>query len=195
MTASAQRSGPRMGRRLSRGRALLLVAIGLALGLLLASFVVTIGRDPGVLRPVTVDRPAPPLAGRTVEGGRFDLASLSGKLAVVNFWATWCSECRREHPAFVRIAERYRGQPVALVGVVFQDDPEAVRQYMRTMGGEWPNVEDPTSRIAIDYGVYGVPETFLIDGGGVIRAKIIGRIDERTLRAWIDTALAGMARG
>lgn len=195
MARSGSTLWPRAARRLSPRRAALLLAFAVATGLLLASFGVNIGRDPSVLRSVLVDRPAPPLAGRTVEGGPFDLATVAGKISVVNFWATWCVECRREHPDFVRVAERYRDEPVALVGVIFQDDPEAVRDYMQKMGGDWPNVEDPEGRVAIDWGVYGVPETFLVDAGGIIRAKVIGRIDERTLRAWIDDALALMPRG
>lgn len=154
-----------------------------------------IGRDPSLLRSALIDRPAPALIGRTLEADAFDLSTLSGKVTIVNFWASWCVECRREHPDFVRVAARYRNQPVALVGVIFQDDPEAARAYMREMGGDWPNVVDPEGRIAIDFGVYGVPETFLVDAGGVIRAKAIGRIDEQMLRAWIDGALAAMPGG
>lgn len=179
----------RFGGRLSARRGLLLVSLATGAGLLLAALSVGIGRDPSVLRSALIDRPAPALAGPTLDGSRFDLAGLSGKVTVVNFWASWCVECRREHPDFVRVAERYRDAPVALVGVIFQDDPGRARAYMREMGGDWPNVIDPDGRIAIDYGVYGVPETFLIDSNGIVRAKAVGRIDERTLRAWIDAAL------
>lgn len=172
-----------------RRAAILLVASGAA-GLLLASLVVGIGRDPSLLRSALIDRSAPAIAGPTIAGDNFDLADVRGNVTIVNFWASWCVECRREHPDFVRVAERYRDQPVALVGVIFQDDPAAARAYMTEMGGDWPNALDPEGRIAIDYGVYGVPETFLIDASGVIRAKVVGRIDELTLRAWIDGELA-----
>ena len=171
-------------------RAAVLLTVSAVAGLVLASLVVGIGRDPSLLRSALIDRPAPPLTGGTLTGEPFDLANLSGKVAIVNFWASWCVECRREHPAFVRVAERYQREPVALVGVIFQDDPAAARAYMQEMGGDWPNVLDPDGRIAIDYGVYGVPETFLIDASGVIRAKVVGRIDEQQLRSWIDGALA-----
>ena len=170
-------------------RAAVLVTISAVTGLLLSSLVVGIGRDPSLLRSALIDRPAPALSGKTLAGEPFDLADLGSKVTIVNFWASWCVECRREHPDFVRVAERYRGEPVAMVGVIFQDDPGAARAYMHEMGGDWPNVLDPDGRIAIDYGVYGVPETFLIDATGVIRAKAVGRIDEQTLRSWIDGAL------
>ncbi len=173
----------------ARRVAVLLAAVG-AIGLLMASLVVEIGRDP-CLPSALIDRTAPPLAGSTLAGEPFDLADLSGRVRIVNFWASWCIECRREHPDFVRIADRYRGDPVAIVGVIYQDDPDAARAYMREMGGDWPNILDPGGRVAIDYGVAGVPETFLMDAGGVVRAKVIGRIDEGTLRGWIDAALAG----
>lgn len=170
-------------------RALLVVALATGAGVLLAALSVGIGRDPSLLRSALIDRPAPALAGPTLDGRPFDLAGLSGKVTIVNFWASWCVECRREHPDFVRVAERYRNAPVALVGVIFQDDPAHARAYLKQMGGDWPNVVDPDGRIAIDYGVYGVPETFLIDPSGVVRAKSVGRIDEQTLRTWIDGAL------
>lgn len=186
---------PRPAHRLSRRRGGLLLAIAAGVGLLLGSLVVGIRRDPSVLRSVLIDRPAPGLTGRTLEAGEFDLGALSGRVTIINFWASWCVECRREHPDFVRVAARYRGEPVALVGVIFQDDPASARAYMREMGGDWPNVVDPAGRIAIDYGVYGVPETFLVDPGGVVRAKVVGRINEATLRAWIDGALASMPGG
>jgi cytochrome c biogenesis protein CcmG/thiol:disulfide interchange protein DsbE len=180
----------------SRGRAALPslitrrggVAIGLvgAIGLLMTSFTIGIGRDPRIIDSPLIGRQAPSLAGATLDGPRFDLASLRGKVAIVNFWASWCLQCRREHPDFVLAAERYRGSPVAFIGVVFQDTPEAATTYMRRMGGDWPNVIDPSSRTAIDWGVYGVPETFLVDGSGVIRDKLIGPVDFARLTSWID---------
>lgn len=189
MTAEGA-TGSRARTGIPHRRALILLFASSAAGLLLASLVVGIGRDPSLLRSALIDHPAPAIAGPTLAGDTFDFADVGGKVTVVNFWASWCAECRREHPDFVRVAERYRAEPVALVGVIFQDDPAAARAYMKEMGGDWPNVVDPEGRIAINYGVYGVPETFLIDTSGVIRAKVVGRIDERTLRAWIDGELA-----
>lgn len=168
----------------------MLLAVSGAAGLLLASLFIGIGRDPSLLRSALIGRSAPALSGPTLTGEPFALADLAGKVTIVNFWASWCLECRREHPDLVRVAEGYRGDPVALVGVIFQDDPAAARAYMETMGGDWPNVLDPDGRLAIDYGVYGVPETFLVDGAGVVRAKVVGPIDELTLRSWIDRELA-----
>lgn len=192
MAPEGSRPGLRFSGGISARRAVLLLAFAGGSGLLLASFVIGIGGDPSVLRSVLIDRPAPAMTGRTLDGGEFDLGASAGKVRIVNFWASWCVVCRREHPDFVRVAERYRDQPVALVGVIFQDDPADARAYMREMGGDWPQIVDPDGRIAIDYGVYGVPETFLVDAAGIIRAKVVGRIDESTLRTWIDDALAAM---
>lgn len=189
MTVERAKKALRAPTGIPARRAAVLLTISAVAGLLLASLVVGIGRDPGLLRSALVDRPAPTLSGKTLAGEPFDLAGFGGKVTIVNFWASWCVECRREHPDFVRVAERYRGDPVAMVGVIFQDDPADARAYMDEMGGDWPNVIDPEGRIAIDYGVYGVPETFLVDPGGIIRSKVVGRIDERTLRAWIEGAL------
>lgn len=195
MTVERAKTTLRILTGIAARRAALLLTVSAGAGLLLASLVVGIGRDPSLLRSALIGRPAPALTGYTLAGEAFDLAELGGKVSIVNFWASWCLECRREHPAFVRVAERYKGEPVALVGVIFQDDPAAARAYMQEMGGDWPNVLDPDGRTAIDYGVYGVPETFLIDAEGAIRAKVVGRIDEQTLRSWIDGALQEMAVG
>lgn len=190
MTVERAKKALRAPTGIPARRAAVLLTISAVAGLLLASLVIGIGRDPSLIRSALIDRPAPALSGETLAGEPFDLVELGGKVTIVNFWASWCVECRREHPDFVRVAERYRREPVALVGVIFQDDPAAARAYMQEMGGDWPNVLDPDGRSAIDYGVYGVPETFLIDASGVIRAKVVGRIDEQMLRSWIDGALA-----
>lgn len=189
MTADRAKTALRVPTGIPARRAAALFTFSAVAGLMLASLSVGIGRDPSLLRSALIDRPAPALTGDTLRSEPFDLAKLGGKVTIVNFWASWCVECRREHPDFVRVAERYRGESVAMVGVIFQDDPAAARAYMDEMGGDWPNVLDPDGRIAIDYGVYGVPETFLVDAGGIIRSKVVGRIDERTLRAWIEGAL------
>ncbi len=93
---------------------------------------------------------------------------------VVNFWASWCAACREEHPALTAAWDRYSDQGVVLVGVDFQDRKGPALEFMREMGGDWPVVEDPGGRTALDYGVAGVPETFFIGRDGVIRFKQIG---------------------
>lgn len=132
-------------------------------------------RDPRLIRTVLAGRPAPdfslPVLGqdRTVR-----LSDLRGQVVVLNFWASWCTACRLEHPNFMAAWDRYRDRGVVFFGVIFEDSPEAARSYMQKLGGDWPQLIDPGSRVAQNYGVYGVPETFFIGPDGVVAYKRVG---------------------
>lgn len=119
-----------------------------------------------------------------------------GRVVVLNYWASWCVPCITEHPELVRLRADYDPDDVTLLGVLYQDAPERGREFMRRHGGEWPSVVDYGSRTAIRYGVYGVPETFLISPDGTIAYKLVGPLDRRTapaFRARIDSLLAARA--
>jgi len=149
-----------------------------------------LARDPRALPSELVGRPAPafslPLLGG---GGRIDLASLRGQVVVVNFWASWCLACREEHPHLLAAWERYRERGVVLVGIDYEDSEADALAYTREMGGDWPLVTDPSSRTAIAYGVFGVPETFEIAPDGTITAKRIGAVSYGWLTSEIESAL------
>ena len=160
-----------------------------AFSLLLAS---GLGGDPAD-RPSELDgEPAPsfslPVLGG---GGTLDLESLRGQVVVLNFWASWCRPCREEHPALLATWERYRERGVVLVGVGFQDTEEGALEYAEEQGGDWPLVADPGSRTAIDYGVFGIPETFVIAPDGTIVAKTVGAVTYEWLEDHIEDALGG----
>ena len=124
-----------------------------------------------------VGRVAPSASGVTIDGSPADLQGLRGSWVVVNFFATWCVPCRQEHPSLVAFDEQHRAAgDAAVFGVVYADDFDAVRQFRSDEGGAWPMLSDPDGRIALDYGVSGVPESFLIDPAGVIVAKIVGGV-------------------
>ncbi len=130
----------------------------------------------------------PPLA-RPV-GDTIRLADLSGQITVLNFWASWCLACRDEHSALSETARSYAGQPVQFVGVLYQDRPASGVRWIAEQGGQsYPSVADKSSRTAIDFGLYGVPETFIVGPDGRIAYKHIGPVTERTLRQWIDSLL------
>lgn len=152
-----------------------------------------LSRDPTLIRSPLVGRPAPAFALPTIgdDAPTISLSQLRGQVVVVNFWASWCTGCRLEHPALEAAWDRYRDKGVVMLGIPFQDRQSASRDFLDELGGDWPNLADPSSRTAIDYGVYGLPETFVIDPRGVVTFKQVGPISYDTLTDQIERALPG----
>jgi cytochrome c biogenesis protein CcmG/thiol:disulfide interchange protein DsbE len=187
--AEEQAPPPRRPRGLVA--AAILVPI-VAFALLLAS---GLGRDPSELPSELVQERAPDFTLPRLGGeGTFDLASLRGQVVVVNFWASWCEPCKQEHPALRAAWDRYRERGVVLVGVDFEDSEEAALAFAEEFGGDWPLVSDPGSRTAIAYGVFGVPETFVVAPDGTITAKTVGAVTYEWLTDEIESALRTAAR-
>jgi cytochrome c biogenesis protein CcmG/thiol:disulfide interchange protein DsbE len=145
--------------------------------------------DPRAVPSPLVERPAPAFSLARLEGdGAVSLADLEGKVVVVNFWASWCyPACYEEAPVLEAAWRRWRDRGVVFVGVNMQDTDERAREFVRRFEFTFPNVVDRNGRTVIDYGVYGVPETFVIDREGRIAKKIVGAVTpaglEETLRA------------
>ena len=134
-----------------------------------------------------VGRQAPPVAAETIDGDRFDLDTLRGQWVVLNVFATWCVPCREEHPDLVRFDRRHRDiGDASVVGLVYDDDPDAVRAFRAEEGGEWPMLVDPDGRIAVSLGVTGVPESFLIAPDGTVAAKVTGGVRDTQLDALLN---------
>ncbi len=109
-------------------------------------------------------------------------ADLQGEVMLLNVWATWCISCRVEHPWLLRIA---RDEGIAIIGLNYKDDASAARQWLQERGDPYRfTILDADGRLGLDLGVYGAPETYLLDRHGVIRGKHVGVVDERT---WRDT--------
>lgn len=163
----------------------------LVIGGLLAALGLGLNRDPRALPIVVIDEPAPPATLTRLGGGSVTIP-IKGRPMLLNVWASWCTECRKEHPLLMAAHQRF-GQRVSFVGLVYQDSRANVRRFLGGMdsgpNGSYPNLLDPGSRTAIDYGVYGVPETFFVDRKGVIRAKVVGRITEPTLERGLAAIL------
>ncbi len=165
------------------------LARALVAGLLIAGAIVVLGfgltRDPKILRGELVGRPAPAFDLRGVDGRHVRLQHPLRRPMVINFWASWCTECREEHPDLMRAHERWQRQ-VDFVGIVFRDAPGNVERFLlergETPATTYPNLIDRGTRTAIDYGVYGVPETFFVDRRGIITYKRIGRVTPQLLR-------------
>ena len=137
-----------------------------------------------------VGRPAAPFSLTTFEGQPLSLADQRGKVVVLNFWASWCHPaCYDEAPALERSWRGYRDRGVVVIGVDIQDTAEAARKFMSDFSLSFPNVRDVAGKVSVDYGVYGVPETFFIDRKGVIRAKHVGAVNDGVFRVEVERLL------
>jgi cytochrome c biogenesis protein CcmG/thiol:disulfide interchange protein DsbE len=170
--------------------------IAVAIGAVMAAFVVVLAtRPPATNRAVKsplLGKPAPAIDAPTVDGGHVNIADFRGRWVLVNYFATWCVPCRQEHPDLIRFHEHHQAIGDAqVIGVVFADSFDAVREFRRDNGGTWPMAEDPDGRIAIDWGVTGVPESFLVDPTGIVRAKVLGGVSEARLDQLLVEAAGG----
>jgi cytochrome c biogenesis protein CcmG/thiol:disulfide interchange protein DsbE len=123
-----------------------------------------------------LDQAAPPIESPTVDGQTFDLATRRGSWVVLNFFATWCTPCRSEHPELLRFAATHQGSGVELVSIAdATDTKDVIDKFFGQNGGagDWPIVTDPSSQVRISYGVAKTPETWIIDPDGVVRARVI----------------------
>ncbi len=158
---------------------MLWIAVAVAVPVFLLVLVLANG-EPAATRAVKsplVGKPAPAIEGMTVDGTSASLAELEGKWVVVNFFATWCVPCRQEHPELIRFSEAHEpAGDAAVLGVVYSDNAQAVREFRDREGGSWPMLADAKGRIALDYGVAGIPESFLVSPEGVVVAKLLGGV-------------------
>lgn len=167
-------------------------ALGLlAVGGLVAALGFGLNHDPRVLPIVVINKPAPKATLARL-GGSSVTIPVKGRPMLLNVWASWCTECKKEHPLLVAAHRRF-GRRVSFVGLIYQDSVAGARGFLRARdrgpNGSYPNLLDPGSRAAIDYGVYGVPETYFVDRRGVIRAKVVGRMSWQTLEQGLATIL------
>ncbi|MBK7860223.1 MAG: redoxin domain-containing protein [Archangiaceae bacterium] len=126
---------------------------------------------------------APPFKIKRLDTGEtIDSAALKGQPMVLNFWATWCGPCKGEHPVLNWAAAKYKGR-VAFYGIVVESEEEATRKWLAEHGEGFPQLYDPKSTIAVDYGITGVPETYFIDKAGTIKSKYANPMDPQTMEA------------
>lgn len=156
---------------------LLLVPLALFIGLVIFLFV-GLGRDPHEVPSPLINKPAPAfqLPQLSEPAKTISAQDMRGKVWLINFWGTWCIACREEHPMLVEYA---RTGLIPIYGVDYKDDRAAAMRWLEEFGNPYAGVAfDAEGRTSIDYGVYGAPETFLIDKNGVIRFKQIGPVTQ-----------------
>ena len=121
-----------------------------------------------------IGKPAPGFSYTTFDGQNVDLTSLKGKPVMVNFWGSWCVPCKDEAPVLRDAWQKYQGSGVQFVGMAIWDKTDAAQAFAQSEGAVWLNGLDPDGKIAIDYGVYGVPESFFINKDGLLVDRYVG---------------------
>ncbi len=130
-------------------------------------------------------------AQHRASGDTVRLAEHAGAVVVLNFWASWCLACRDEHATLSDVSDVYAGKGVKFYGVLYNDVPTNGTRWIAEMGGQsYPSLEDPRTRTAIDYGLYGVPETFFIGRDGRVAYKHVGPVSATVLATKLDSLLA-----
>jgi len=178
----------RPGRLIRWTLAVLFVGV-VAIGAIFAS---RFGIDPSLVQSPLLGKPAPAFQAPYLEKeGMLNSETLAGQIVVLNFWASWCVACRAEHDDLVRASRAYADRGVVFIGVDFQDKRDEAIAFLDEMGRAYDNVVDDGSRVAIEYGVYGIPETFFIDADGIVQAKIVGESSFYLLSQTLDAMLRG----
>jgi thiol-disulfide isomerase/thioredoxin len=118
--------------------------------------------------------PAPPITLPLLGGGTANLAADRGKVVLVNFWATWCEPCKSEMPALQQLADQLRGQPFVMYSVDLQEGADSINAFQRQLGLNLHVLLDEDGAVTRTYGVRGLPATFVVDRGGVVRMKRLG---------------------
>ncbi|WP_085815043.1 TlpA disulfide reductase family protein [Geoanaerobacter pelophilus] len=121
---------------------------------------------------------APDFTLQDLSGKQVQLSSLKGKVVLVNFWATWCPPCREEIPSMVKLNQVMQGKNFQMLAIsVDEGGQQAVQEFFRQNGVSLPALFDTDGSVSRRYGTTGVPETFIVDGKGMIRKKVIGGVD------------------
>ena len=161
-------------------RLVFLLPAGAFLGLMVA-FGVSLHRDPSILPSALIGKPVPVFSLPPVQGRALGLSSddLKGEVSLVNVFASWCVACREEHPLLMHLKAQ---GVVPIYGINYKDKPEDAARWLDTMGDPYTRTgADRDGRVAIDWGVYGVPETYVVDRAGRIAFKQIGPVNEQVL--------------
>ena len=177
------------GRRFSRVAAVVVAVVVVALVAVLATRAPSGERE---TRSRLLGRIAPATAGRTIDGRSVDIDDYRGRWVMVNFFASWCTPCRNEHPELKAFDEEHRDKGDAvLISVTYDNDSDDASAFFAQRGGSWPVIDDPDNSIAVAYGMARVPETFVIAPNGIVVQRFAGEVTKEEL----DSVIAEFERG
>jgi len=152
-------------------------------------------RDPAAIPSALIGKPMPSFSLVTLDGRTVTAVKLRGRPVVLNFWASWCPSCVDEHAALLDAAQRY-GTSVLIVGVLYQDTPDGARSFEARYGEpSWPTLLDPNGSLAIDFGVSGPPESYVIDANGIVRYTQFGPLTEQVIADQVGRILGSATAG
>lgn len=172
------------------------VAAGIAVMVLGIIFVGRFNADITLTASPLIDQEASDVSIRYLDSpDEFRLSDFKGDIVVVNFWASWCLNCRVEHEALNQAAASYDDLGVTFVGIAYKDDVGASQAFLDELGRGNPYIYgvDEGSRVAVEFGVLGLPETFFIDREGIIRGKVSGPLSPEFLNQTIEAIALGEA--
>ena len=175
--------------RLPRGWLISAAIVPLALATILG---VVLAVRVGVIHAgIEVGDPAPPIVLADLSGQPLRLSDHAGQPVIVYFWASWCPSCIDEFPLLEVALTAHAADGLTVLGVIYRDRSEPAAAFMSSLGATWSSAMDPDEAVAGAYGIYGAPEAFFIDGGGVVRARQIGPFTEADLQEHLATILPG----
>jgi cytochrome c biogenesis protein CcmG/thiol:disulfide interchange protein DsbE len=152
-----------------------------------------LGKDPSIIPSPLIDKPFPAFSLTDLASGQLiDQRKLPKQAFLVNLWATWCPACEIEHPLLLKLAS----QGIPIVGVNYKDDRQQALAWLAKTGNPYEfSIFDKAGRLGLDLGVYAAPETFIVDGQGIIRYKHIGIIDQQVWQTELASVFQRYARG
>jgi len=149
-------------------------------------------RDPRYIQSPLIARQAPSFTLPLFSGGKIRLEDLRGKVVFLNFWASWCPPCRAEARTLEAAWQLYKDREVVFLGIDIQDTEQDAQAFLKEFGITYLNARDESGKVAIEYGVWGIPETYFIDREGRITFKQVGALGMPIITAKLDEALRGI---